>query len=196
MTSGLTGLVLAGGASARMGADKALIELDGRRLLDIVVDTLAGVCDTVLVAGGSRSLPETGPQLIGDAEGDGPLAGIVAGLRAAKTPLLAVVAVDMPLASGAVLQRLAAAWSGEPAVAPRAGGSIQPLHAIYATDAAEEFAALLAGGEQSPRAAIEVLGGRVVDPSDYDPDGAAGAFWTNVNSPADLRRLTGRSAAG
>ena len=196
MTVALTGLVLAGGASTRMGRDKAQLEVNGRRLVDVVGEELGVVCDAVLVAARGQRITGLDAPMVDDTEGEGPLAGIVAGLRAAQTPLVAVVAVDMPFTSAAVFRRLAAAWTGEPAVAPRAGGSTQPLHAVYATDAAEQFAGLLAGGEQSPRHAIETLGGRVLEPADYDPDGTAGAFWTNVNSPADLARLTARPAAG
>lgn len=192
----LSGLVLAGGRSTRMGGDKAELHVGGRRLVDLAVGILRECCGDVAVATRGRGIAGLDTPVIDDAEGEGPLAGIVAGLRWTRTPLVAVIAVDMPLASAAVLRRLAAAHAGEVAVAPRADGAVQPLHAVYAADAAPRFERLLAGGERSPRAAIEVLGGRVLDASDYDPDGTAGAFWTNVNSPADLRRLPARPAAG
>lgn len=188
----MTGLVLAGGRSRRMGVDKVLLQVQGRRLIDISLDVLHDVCDRVLVAAGDRAVPGRDVETVNDAEGQGPLAGIVAGLRASATPLLAVLAADMPLASAAVLERLATVWDGEPAVVPRAGGVMQPLHAVYAAGAAQSFGELLAAGEQSPARAIERLGGRVVDADVYDPDGSAGAFWTNVNAPEDLRRLEAR----
>lgn len=192
----LTGLVLAGGGSRRMGRDKALVEVNGRRLIDIAVGVLRDCCVDVAVAAREQPIAGLDVRVVDDAEGEGPLAGIVAGLRAARTPLVAVLGVDMPLASAAVFRRLAAAHAGEAAVVPRAGGVIQPLHAVYARDAAEDLAALLARGERSPRVAIEVLGGRVLEPVDYDPEGTAGAFWANVNSPADLHRLPSRPAVG
>ena len=56
--------------------------------------------------------------------GEGPLAGIVAGLEMAGTPLVAVVAGDLPFPSVDVLSRLAAAWNGEPAVVGDEGPTV------------------------------------------------------------------------
>lgn len=186
----MTGLVLAGGQARRMGGDKATLVVEGRRLIDRAIEVLQSVCGEVVVAARDRPLEGLDVSVLQDAQGEGPLAGIVAGLCWAKTPLVAVLAVDMPRASAAVFDRLAAAHRDEPAVAPRAGGVVQPLHAVYATAAAGRFAALLASGERSPQAALQRLGALVLEPADYDPDGDAGQFWANVNSPADLRRLT------
>lgn len=192
----MTGLVLAGGCSRRMGRDKALLTIGGRRLVDVAVAALAPVCVEVLVASGDRWIERVEARRVADAPGEGPLAGIAGALRAATTPLVAVIAADMPCASGEVLARLAASWTGEAAVAPLVGGVVQPLHAVYASEAADGFSRLLSEGERSPRAAIDRLGGRVLGPGDYDPQGTAGAFWTNVNSPADLRALRDRRGAG
>lgn len=185
----LTGLVLAGGGARRMGTDKLLLHVGGTRLIDLAHAALEPICSRVLVAANGRRLPDLELDVVDDAEGQGPLAGIVAGLQAATTPLLAVVAGDMPLASPDVFRRLAASWQGEPAVLARAGGTEQPLHAVYATSAAQDFGRVLLDGVRSPRQAAQVLGAAIVGPAVYDPDGTAGAFWTNVNSPEDLRRV-------
>ena len=191
----LTGLVLAGGTSSRMGEDKLLLPLDGRRLIDHACDALSPICQRVLVAPRDGWIPGLSFDEVDDADGEGPLAGIVGGLRAAKTPLVAVIGGDMPLVSAALLKRLAALWNGEPAIAPSVDGVVQPLHAIYATAAAEDFAKLLADGERSPLAALNAVGARVMTAEEYDPDGIAGEFWTNVNSPDDLARLEARHTA-
>jgi molybdenum cofactor guanylyltransferase len=185
----VTGVVLAGGKATRMGQDKILLSFHGRRLVDLAVNALTPLCERVLVAGRGRWIPGIYVDEVDDAEGEGPLAGIVGGLRTAATPLIAVVAADMPYASTDVLRRLVELWDGEPAVAPLAGGVVQPLHAVYAAAAADRFAELLASGERSPRHALSTLGGKVVPPSDYDPAGTAGAFWANINSPEDLAAL-------
>lgn len=174
-TPGLTGLVLAGGQSRRMGVDKATLLIDGRRLVDRAVFTLAEVCDEVLVASGTRTVEGLAVEQVHD-DGSGPLAGIVAGLRRCTTALLAVLAVDMPAASAEAFRTLAAQWDGEAAVAPTVGGVVQPLHAVYAKAASGEFAALLAAGERSPTRALERLGALIVDA------GAAG-FALNLNWP-------------
>ena len=182
----MTGLVLAGGAGTRMGRDKATLELGGERLVDRAVRCLAACCDEVLVAPGTaRPLTVAGARTIADASGDGPLAGIVGALQHAQTPLLAVIAVDMPQASAPVLQALSAAWQGEAAVLPVVDGVAQPLHAVYAVSWSDRFAALLAGGELSPRRAVEVLGGRRADASVWGRAGGS-AFAENLNTAQDV----------
>ncbi|MDP8977916.1 MAG: molybdenum cofactor guanylyltransferase, partial [Actinomycetota bacterium] len=128
----MTGLVLAGGDSTRMGRDKALLRLGGRTLVERAVAVLADCCDPVLVASGDgRRLPGPGVEQVADRSGAGPLAGILGGLERSPHPLVAVVAVDMPYASAAVLRALAAQWRGEPAVVPSVAGRLEPLHAVW-----------------------------------------------------------------
>lgn len=182
----VTGLVLAGGRSRRMGVDKATLVIDDRRLVDRAVTTLAEVCGEVLVASGTRTIEALATEQLHD-DGSGPLAGIVAGLRRCTTPLLAVLAVDMPAASPEVFRMLLAEWSGEACVAPRVDGVVQPLHAVYATPHAQGFAAVLAGGERSPTRALERLGALVVDVGDA-------GFALNLNWPADRGPATPRAA--
>ena len=184
-----TGLVLAGGGSTRMGTDKLLLTVGGQRLIDRAYAALEPICERVLVAASGRIIPGLELEVVDDAEGAGPLAGILGGLRVASTPLLAVVAGDMPVAKAAVFRRLAAHWHGEAAVVPRADGMLQPLHAVYATAEHDRFQRLLKAGERSPRRAAQALDAAVVDADVYDPAGDAGAFWTNINAPADLARL-------
>ena len=185
----VTGVILAGGLSIRMGEDKVLITLHGKRLIDYAYDALEPISTRVVAATRGRWVPGLYTEEIEDAEGEGPLAGIVGALRAATTPLIAVVAADMPFASTDVLRRLIDAWDGEPAVVPIAAGMLQPLHAIYATAATDRFAQALHDGERSPRRAVEKLGGAVVDAGVYDPGGTAGEFWRSVNAPEELAAL-------
>lgn len=189
----MTGLVLAGGTSTRMGRDKALLEVDGERLVDRAVRCLGQCCAEVLVAPGpARPLTVARTRTIADAPGQGPLAGIVAGLEVATTPLLAVVAADMPAVSAAVLRALAAAWQGEAGVAARVDGVVQPLHALYATAWAPQYAQLLAAGEHSPRRALLALHGRIVSDPVWRVIDPQGSFVANLNSPAHVADFSGR----
>lgn len=178
----LTGLLLAGGASRRMGRDKALLEHRGAALGVHALTVLDRVAEEVLVASGDgRRLRALGRRQVADAvPGAGPLGGIVAGLEAAPTELVAVLAVDMPDASADVFLRLAAAWAGEPAVVPRAAGRLQPLHAVWSRSAVPALRARLDAGQLSVSAAAAALAARIVEVGDA-------AFARNVNTPADLR---------
>jgi molybdenum cofactor guanylyltransferase len=187
VTVTLTGLVLAGGAGRRMGRDKAVIELHGERLADRAARRLRTCCAEILVAPGSRRpLEVAGARVVADAAGHGPLAGIVGGLQAATTELLAVVGVDMPDLSPELFMAMAGRWDGEAGVVPVVDGVLQPLHALYATAWASRFAQLLAGGEGSAQRALTSLGAKVVGPDVWQPLDPDAAFARGLNSPEDL----------
>jgi molybdopterin-guanine dinucleotide biosynthesis protein A len=183
----LTGLVLAGGVSRRMGADKALIDVHGHPLIVHVATRLAAVCASVLVAPGARPLPDLPWTQVDDrVPGEGPLAGILGGLVAAPTELVAVVGVDMPGFRPDVLVTLAQHWDGEPAVVPVIGGRLQPLHAVYAVAALPRLAALFDAGERSPTRALERVGAAWREMAEPAP------WATSLNTADDLARFLGR----
>ena len=184
----LTGLLIAGGASTRMGTDKAELEVDGEPLAHRLAGVLGSVCATVLVASGDGARLEwLGlPQIVDIAPEAGPLAGLIAGLEAAPTPLVAVLAVDMPKASEAVFRLLADRAAGHDAAVPRTGDGLQPLHAVYAASAAEALRRAFEGGERRVRNAVETLDTVVVEADDWAAADPTGLFARNVNRPADL----------
>ena len=184
MTEGMTGVVLAGGASRRMGRDKALLTMDGRTLLEIQVEKLRrlGIGDVVIAGrtgavGGARSVPDASP-------GMGPLAGLCAGLAAARCPHCLVLGVDTPLVPEAALAALAASHlaNGCDATLLAHGGRREPLVAAYRADLAARAAALLAGEDRSLRALL-----RQIDCREWSFDGPE-ALLVNINAPGDYRR--------
>lgn len=200
MSVALSGLVLAGGASRRMGRDKAQILFESEPLVIRAVRTLARVCTDVVVASGDgHRLDHLGVTQVADAvPGAGPLAGIAAGLESARHDLVAVIAVDMPAASPAVLVLLAGLWRGEAAVVPVVAGRWEPLHAVWARSAAPGITACLVAGERKVMSALATLGARLVGEAEWEaaeaseaagPDGPnprTGGFAANLNAPMDL----------
>lgn len=137
----VTGVVLAGGESRRMGRPKAWLPgPDGRPLVEVALAALrAAGCREVLVAARdpapfSALVPPPGV-VLDRAPGLGPLAGLEAALRAAPTAWVLAVACDMPHLDPALLRRIAEAALGAAppcaAVVPRVDGRAQPLHAAY-----------------------------------------------------------------
>lgn len=111
----LAAVVLAGGAAVRLaGRDKATIEIEGRRLLDHVVEALGAATDIVVVG---PELSTSGPVIWAREEpvGGGPVAGLAAGYAALprQPDLLAVAAVDMPRLSTETFDRLLGAITPE-----------------------------------------------------------------------------------
>lgn len=185
----MTGLLLAGGASRRMAVDKATLPFDGEPLAVRVARVLGQVCREILVASGDgERLSWLGVEQVTDAvPGAGPLSGIVAGLERASNPLVAVLAVDMPFASAAVLRLLGALWSGEDAVVPATARGLEPLHAVYRTAAAPMLRARLVSGELGLREALSTLRCRVVGEAEWGTADPTGRFAVNLNRPEDMR---------
>ncbi|MGH3147532.1 MAG: molybdenum cofactor guanylyltransferase, partial [Rubrobacter sp.] len=97
-------MVLAGGASRRMGTDKLSLEVGGFPLLDRVHDALRLGCREVIQVGGETS-QRGGVRLVATERpgSQGPLAGMEAGLAAASYPLVFVAAGDVPFLPGALV---------------------------------------------------------------------------------------------
>lgn len=141
----MIGVILAGGRSSRMGADKATYAVAGRPMLEWVSLALHQACGGVVVVGrrermaGMETIPDPG------APHRGPLAGLVAALHHFPTDRLAVVSVDQPWLRADTVRRLAAA-SEELAVVPVDNGARQTTCAVYPPVIVDLAEAELAGG--------------------------------------------------
>lgn len=94
--SDVTGYVLAGGKSSRMGHDKALLELAGRSLVLLAVEKLKRVCADVFILGNRPELETYAPLVRDLHEGCGPLGGMEAALSHSESKWNLLMAVDMP----------------------------------------------------------------------------------------------------
>lgn len=185
----LSGVILAGGHGRRMGADKATVAVGGQQLIDIALGVLADLTDDVVVARGDQPpLGRAGARDVPDTVADaGPLAGLVAGLEAARHDRVVVLAVDLPRASAEVLRRCAARLDGAvDAAVPVVGGRREPLHAAYDRRARTRLRARLGAADRSLRGALDVLTVVEIGPEAWADVDAAGAFARNVNRPGDL----------
>lgn len=153
----LTGLVLAGGESRRMGRDKALLRLPGgEKLLERQARVLreAGATRVLVSTRPGRDYGAVAGDLVFDAVADaGPLAGITAGLRAARVGLVLVLAVDMPRAEPGHLRELLRQVESDPTrgVVPVCDGIIEPLMALYPAALAASVEEAMSAGRRSPR---------------------------------------------
>ncbi len=172
----LTGVLLVGGASRRFGAPKALARLGDETLAARVWRTL-GECCSERIAVGKRDDALDLPFPIVDDGTDvrAPLAGVVAGLRNARSGLCVFCPVDTPLVTAEALRALAGTCAD--VAIPHTG----PLPGAYRKSALPVLERRLAEGRLALRDAVEELDTRVVE---LDP-----AQLVNVNTVADLRAL-------
>ena len=186
----ITGLVLAGGRGQRMGGlDKGLQPWRGKPLVDHLLARLAPQVRDVMISA-NRNAPAyaaRAAQVLADECGDfpGPLAGILAGLRAATTPWLAVVPCDSPRLPSDLVARLAQGLEGAeaPAAVVVRGDRLEPVCCLLSTALADDLARYLASGERK----VERWVSRHAKPVPFDRPEDAAAF-ANVNTPDDLAR--------
>jgi molybdopterin-guanine dinucleotide biosynthesis protein A len=190
----VTGVVLAGGQSRRMGRDKALLELSGETLLARAVRLLSAVTTELLVVGrqaldGSPSSVRIVPD---EQPGLGPLGGIATALRTMRTQHALVVACDMPLLQPALLRLLLSLAAQADAIVPRSAQGPEPLHAVYSAGCLPAVDACLRDGERAVSALLARVRTQYVEPREwapYDPDGLS---FLNVNTPDDWLRIVER----
>jgi molybdenum cofactor guanylyltransferase len=194
----LHGLVLAGGASRRMGRDKATLDYHGRPQLEWTWSLLARHCERTFVsvrAGQDAAGPRAAlPCIVDRVEGAGPIAGIEAAFAAHPAAAWLVVACDLPFITDATLAHLVARRGDQCILAYRSAhdGLPEPLCAIYEPGAREAVLAALAEGRHCPRRLIVRSGVALLEL----PDAAA---LDNVNTPddlADASRRLGRPGPG
>src|SRR5688572_13602020 len=91
-------ILLAGGKSSRMGTPKPWLEFAGRPLLQLLVERLSELTpEVIVVAGPGQELPPTSARVLYDeSPGEGPVAGLVVGLREIARPLAFVASCDVP----------------------------------------------------------------------------------------------------
>jgi molybdopterin-guanine dinucleotide biosynthesis protein A len=129
----ITGVILAGGKSSRMGQNKALMSLGGHRLIDRVVHVLRDVfADLLLVTNSPAIYADLDVPKVSDVFPEkGSLGGIYSAVVHAPAPYCFVVACDMPFLQPSVIRYLVAQMVDNDVVIPEVHGEMQPLHAIY-----------------------------------------------------------------
>ncbi len=188
--------MLAGGASSRMGTDKALIDvdLDGKPMAAriIVAAILAGANEVLAVGGNKYELEAQGWKFVGDRwPGEGPLGGLITALESSSSPIVVILACDHPDVDHEELQTMIEALQINESVhaaIPVLEGHPYVTHSVWRREAATALRTAFESGERSPSAVLRRL--------PWAPLRVA-----NVRSVADIdtaselaeRRMAGRS---
>jgi molybdopterin-guanine dinucleotide biosynthesis protein A len=166
--------LLVGGASTRFGAPKALARFRGETLAERAWRTLGEACDERLAVGKTRELELPFPLLDDETDTRAPIAGVVAGLRAASHEVCVVLPVDCPLVTAALLRGLADGCEGVDAAVPKTG----PLPGAYRRTALPVLQRRLAAECLSLRDALAELATCTLDLDER--------LLVNVNTAQDL----------
>ena len=177
-------IILAGGKSRRMRADKANLPIPGGTLIGRALLQVEGMFDEVLISV-SRGQAVDAPacRIVEDAApGQGPLAGILAGLKAAKNDVCAVLACDIPDIDVDFLKGLIAkAHDFDIAVPVSSGGFFEPLFAVYRRSVIPAIEALVQEGDFSILTLFDRCRTRKVKLNDS-------GWLRNLNTPEDFKK--------
>lgn len=181
--------LLAGGASRRMGRDKAHLPLAGVALATRTTRLLAAHFEDVLLVGGEPPADAPGRRI---PDPEGPvcaLRGIVAALDAARAERVLVVATDLPLLAPELLLALVA-WPEADVVLPRRAGRAEPLCALWARERVQPLArAHLAAGRLALHELVAALGVSWLEEEDLRAVDPADLMLANANTPEEWARL-------
>ena len=175
------GFVLAGGASTRMGRDKAMIEVAGRPLLHRSVEALAAA-RRVRVVGGPYDGIDLGVEWVPDVvDGHGPLVGLLSAMTVSENDVMVVLSCDLPAMSTNAVHTMIGALGDGDVVIPVIHGRMQWVTAAWHIRCRPQLAAAFARGERSIKGAVGSL--RIVYLLDRPEE------YRDVDTPEDLELL-------
>ncbi len=194
----ITGLVLLGGSSRRMGQDKALLPVEGIPIVQRVLNALEPLCTDIRLIGNNAEpylhlnlpiIPDVEPNL-------GPLMGLYSGLLASNNELNLLLACDMPFASRSLLMHLLTSRVGYDVIIPRTENGLHPLCALYRRSTClPAIGAALDSHSRRVISFFDQVRVREVGPDELhlvDPEGVS---LMNVNTPEELAKARTIAAA-
>ena len=198
----VTGVILAGGMSTRLGRDKAVEPLAGQPLIGRVLSMLSDVTDTSVVVvndearGAELPLPEDVDVAVDAYPDSGSLGGIFTGLQAASADWALVVACDMPFLNPTLLARMLELRTDHDVIVPVLDGRPEPTHALYSKACLPHMEERLQHGKLKITGFYEDVRVRYITEDEVnllDPDRLS---FFNVNTQDDLDRAKALVAAG
>jgi molybdopterin-guanine dinucleotide biosynthesis protein A len=182
----ITGIILAGGKSSRMGTDKGLLEINNKTFVECVIDAVKPLVDTIIIVSDSLNYDQFGYQRVVDEIKDsGPLAGLCAGLKHSKTDQNLVLSCDVPLISTEILEQLLnPEFKNYEIVQIQSKAKTMPLIACYKKTCLTTCHNLLMQGERRLRIAVSQMNSKSVLIDDKHSN-----VVTNVNTKEDLKTI-------
>lgn len=182
----ITGIVLAGGKSQRMGQDKAMVLWRGKTMIDWVIDCIHPLCDEIIVSSNTLGDCYKGFQVVSDNfKNIGPIAGIEAGLKAAKNPITLIVSCDTPLLPTELFSFILSKHQGFQISLASHNGINEPMIGVYSKEVYDYFHDSIIWGKYKPPSVIKTTKWQNVQISS-DMSFYTENMFSNFNLPEDL----------
>jgi len=186
----VTGVLLAGGKSRRMGEDKRYLVVGEQTLLERGLSVLRSIFQEVLVVIAQDSPPlDVDARVVRDlVPGCGSLGGLYTGLMQATTPYTFVVACDMPFLDPTVISRFTSGRVTADIVMAKLAARLHPMHALYGKQCLPVVEQMIQARQLKIQEMVshESLRVRYITEADLFTIDPSGRSFQNVNTPADL----------
>ncbi len=182
----ITGIILAGGKSSRMGTDKGFLQLNNRSFVEYSIKALKPLVSDILIVSDHTTYDSFGYKRIKDVVKDaGPVAGIYSGLETTKSEYNLVLSCDIPLINTSILEKLIDAIDDTSEIIQiEANGKTMPLIAFYKKDCKEKFYNALQNDERRLRVVVNQCKTKnvLLNANEYDTT-------MNVNTKEELKTI-------
>ena len=182
----ITGIVLAGGKSSRMGSDKGLLTINDKTFVEHVIVAMKPLVDKIIIVSNNKDYDQFGYRRVEDSIKDsGPLAGLYSGLKHSETEFNLVLSCDIPMIKTEILKKLVDAdLENHEVVQIESNTKTMPLIAMYKKQCMHKCLELLQQGERRLRVAVNELKTKtIIIDAEFDQ------FVKNVNTKEDLKTI-------
>ena len=184
----ISGFILAGGKSKRMGTDKALLKIQNEPLLKRILDLINPFCDSIKISGNNIGYADFGAPIISDSfMGCGPIAGIYSCLLHSSTEWNLILGVDLPFLNVELIEYLISGVGDFDCIIPKHNSGIEPLAGLYHVRILPEVEKMIQSGDYKLMNMLGKLNTRYLDCA-YLVEKYPRLF-TNLNRPEDYHSI-------
>lgn len=185
--SDVTGVILAGGQSKRMGQDKAQLQISGQTLFTRMLDLMQSLFPHVIIAGDRPDLSQPDVPAVPDIYPGSALGGIHTGLVTAKTDWVFIAPCDMPYPDQRVIESLLRCREGHDAVVPRTPSGFEPVFALYHKNCLKQMEPMLKQNHFRIYTFYQNIDIHFLTPEEMPQDWQRSLL--NLNTPEDLASI-------
>lgn len=180
----ITGIILAGGKSSRMGTDKAMLSFNGKKLIEYSIALMKEVSDNQLISANNDAYRAFEIPVVPDNfQGIGPLAGIEAGLRFSQNRINLFAPCDTPFLNAELLLKILSNIESYDAVVPVSkDGKIEPLTGFYSKEALPALTKQIDRGDFKIQNLLQIIHTKYILIDDIK-------LIKNINTPEDLKNI-------
>lgn len=187
----ITGIILAGGRSRRMGENKSLLRLNGKAMIEFAIEAVRPLCSEVVISSDYPVYDFTGCRVWPDEiRNQAPIVGIYSCLKRSETEVNIILSCDMPLINSHVMEYLLANSAESDITVPvHENGMIEPMCGIYKKSATGILKTCIEEGNFSMNGSIRKANHRLVSIDNLLPFFSEKLF-RNINTPSDFEEVS------